>query len=170
MNDELRNRISAEAVRIGEEMLSMAEHDDYGMFWKTMSLDANQKISWIVSESIYSGVSGICLFYIELYKQTKNEKYLHAAVEGMGWVDQHCQNNPSQYYAFYTGRMGVTFAMIKMYEALNDKSYLEKALRIAQPCESFLKEFHCDDLLNGIAGTILGLLHQQPTKTGLWKK
>lgn len=159
MDDALRKQILAEAIRIGDEILSRAEHDTHGMFWKTMSVDKSYNLLWSHSENIYSGVSGICMFYIELYKLTKSEKYLDAATAGIRWVDQHCQINPTHYFAFYTGRMGVSFAMIKMYELLNESSYLDKALRIAEPCESFLKEFHFDDLLNGTAGTILGLLH-----------
>ncbi len=168
MDNVLRKQLYNEAIRIGDEILFKAEYDGNGIFWKTMSIDYDQKVSWKTDEGIYSGVSGICLFFIELYKQTKDKKYLNVAIEGMRWVEHYCVSNPTSYFAFYTGRMGVSFTMLKMSEVMNDRSYIKKALRIAEPCESFLEQQHVSDLLNGIAGTILGLIHLHSATQEKW--
>lgn len=162
MNSKLRQQILDEATGIGDELLSLAEHDKHGISWKTMSIDFenNSKIIWRKSESIYSGVAGIVLFFLELYKTTRNEKYLDAAIAGMHWVEQYFRENPTDYFAFYTGRMGVAYCMLKMAEATNENEYLEKALTITRWCLSFLESRNrVNDLLNGTSGTLLGLLH-----------
>ena len=166
MNKESRSRIFDEAVRIGEELLASAKTDKNGMSWKTMSIDYEKErsdpdyISWHEAEGIYTGVSGISLFFLELFKQNKNKKYLKAATEGMRWVVNQCRENPSEYYAFFTGRMGVPYVLLKLYEFTGDKDYLKKALEIAEPCEKFLESpMVVDDLINGTSGTLLGLLH-----------
>lgn len=99
-----------EAVRIGDELLDKAiDHND-GFSWKTLIYNTNtQKCHWQQNESIYSGTAGIVLFFLELYKQTKNSSYIHAAKKGADWLIYHCRKNPSSYYAFYTGRMGVSY-------------------------------------------------------------
>ncbi|NIP28753.1 MAG: hypothetical protein GWN55_09745 [Phycisphaerae bacterium] len=171
MDKELRQRILNEAIRIGDELLSQAERDEHGLSWQTMSVDHanNRQVVWRKSEGIYSGVSGIVLFLLELYRQTKDEKYLQAAVEGMHWTEWYCQNNPTDYYAFFTGRMGVAYTMLRMAEVTRDNDYLEKALTIAKPCPVFLDSPKTvNDLINGTSGTLLALLHLHAATAQGW--
>ena len=157
-----------EARRIGDQLLAEAKTDSCGMYWETMNMDTNRCITFEKSESIYSGVSGIVLFMLELYKQTRAGKYMDAATEGMRWVIDYCQKNPSQYYAFFTGRMGVSYTLLKMFEATGESHYLEKALATAQPCIGTLEGNGIDDLINGTAGTLLGLLHLHAASGETW--
>jgi hypothetical protein len=171
MDKELRRQILNEAIRIGDELLSQAERDEHGLSWQTMSVDHanNRQIVWRKSEGIYSGVSGIVLFLLELYRQTKDEKYLQAAIEGMHWTEWYCQNNPTDYYAFFTGRMGVAYTMLRMAEVTRDSDYLEKALTIAKPCPVFLASPKTvNDLINGTSGTLLALLHLHAATKHEW--
>lgn len=171
MNEEVKRQFLNEAIRIGDELLSSAEYDKGGRFWKTMGLipGSDNDIVWHESESIYSGVSGIALFFIELYKQTKNEEYKNAAVEGMRWVARYCADNPTDRYAFFTGRMGVPYTMIRMFDLTGDETYLEQGLHIAKACTTFLSSTRIvDDLINGTAGTLLGLLHLHAATGEAW--
>jgi hypothetical protein len=169
MNRETRQQILNEAIRIGDELLSLAEYDENSISWKSMSMDNEQNIVWHKSESIYGGVSGIVLFLLELYRQTKNEKYLNSAIEGIRWVENYCKDNYSDYYAFFTGRMGVSYTFIKMFEVTGDSNYLEKALNIAKQCSNFLNSsYTVDDLINGTSGILLGLLHLHSATGEKW--
>lgn len=159
MDNNLKEQFLDEAIRIGDDLLNRTEKDEHGFYWKTMGLDGTQ-IIWNKSEGIYSGVSGIVLFFIELYKQTKEDKYLEAVKEGIKWVEYYCKENPTNYFAFFTGRMGAAYTMLCVGELLEDKEYQLKALHIAKDCEQFLDMPNgIDDLINGTSGTLLGLLH-----------
>ena|GEM_PF-727008 len=169
MDNKVRREILTEAIRIGDELLSIADKDEKGISWKLMGVDKNNKVKWHKSVDIYSGVSGIVLFFLELFKQTQKEDYLNAAVEGIKWVEYHCQQNPSDFYAFFTGRMGVSYTMLKMYDIIKENQYLDKALMIAQPCATFLEDFRIvGNLVNGASGTILGLLHLHTITQEKW--
>lgn len=160
MDTQIADKLLSESIRIGDDLLQRAEKGKNGYSWKTMSTGENQEIVWEQSEGIYSGVSGIVLFFIELYKQAKDKKYLNAVVKGARWVEQFCKNNPTQYYAFFTGRMGAAYVMLQISELLKDKTYERKAILIAKDCEQFLvRPNTVDDLINGTSGCLLGLLH-----------
>jgi hypothetical protein len=166
MDEQLRQKILDEAIRIGDELLDLAEHDKKSMSWKTMSMDLSKSptedgfIVWRKSESIYAGVAGIVLFLAELYKQTKDDKYLNAAIEGMRWIESYCANFATDYYAFLAGRMSVPYVMLKMFELTQDCRYIEKALKVAEPCADFLRSSRVvNDLINGTSGTLLALMH-----------
>ena len=168
-NNELRTRVAKEAIRIGDWLLSLAKKDSSGMWWETLNMDMERNISWHASESIYAGVSGIVLFFLELHKLTREPKYMTAAVEGMHWVLNYCEKNPNTYYSFFTGRMGVPYTLLKMTEATGENRWTEKALEIAGPCNSFLElPYLNDDLINGSAGTVLGLLHLHAATGETW--
>lgn len=168
-NETLKKNILKEAVRIGDELLAGAKKDDDGTWWETMTMDLDYNIGQQVSEGIYSGVSGICLFLLELNKRTGDAKYLAAAKEGMQWAVAYCRKNPTSYFAFFTGRMGVAYALLKMAEATGDHSWTEKALETVRPCTSFLDSPHTiNDLINGTSGTVLGLLHMYEATGEKW--
>lgn len=168
-DNTLREDILKEAVRIGDWLLSRVKKDSSGMWWECVTMDLDRKISWHESEGIYSGVSGISLFLLELHKRTGEAKYLAAAKEGMRWVIDYCKKNPGQYFAFFTGRMGVPYVLLKMAEATGEGHWRESALEIARPCSEFLESPGAiDDLINGRSGTILGLLHLHAATGEKW--
>jgi len=51
-NDKLREDILKEARRIGDNLLAIAQKDDNGTYWETMTMDMDQNIGWQVSEGI----------------------------------------------------------------------------------------------------------------------
>jgi len=158
-NKKLNRDFLYEARRIGDQLLLEADSNENGMCWSTMTMGYNRDISFKRSVDIYSGVSGIVLFFLELHKQTREARYLDAAVKGMQWAIAFCEKNPSDYYAFFTGRMGVCYTLLQMYEFTREERYLEKALTLARPCGNFINSSKKDDLLNGCSGALLGLLH-----------
>jgi hypothetical protein len=161
MEDTLMNEeFLAEARRIGDELLEKAKRDSVGTYWETMTMDMERNMSFTISDGIYGGTSGIALFMMELYKKTDDPKYRDAAVEGMKWVDDYNQKNPANYFALITGRMGASYAMIRMHQHTGDAAYLEKALEIAKPAAGIKQSQQMiDDLINGTSGTLLGFLH-----------
>jgi hypothetical protein len=149
-----------EAKRIGDQLLQEAKTDDNGIYWETMTMDLDRNVSFKISESIYSGSSGVAYFFLELFKQAQDQRYMDAAVQGMKWVVNYCNSNPSSYYAFFTGRMGVSYVLLRMYEFTGESRYLEQALATARACIEFLASpQQVNDLINGTSGALLGLMH-----------
>ena len=57
------------AKQIGDELLAAATKDKEGYYWQTLTMD-DKKLEWQISESLYTGVAGILLFFMELYQRT----------------------------------------------------------------------------------------------------
>jgi len=160
MDQDVKNQFLAEAIRIGDDLLSRAIVDGQGMYWKTMTLDQERNIEWTVGTGVYSGNSGIVLFLMALADMTGNEAYLDAAKRCLRWVVDVCRKEESEYYALFTGRMGVAYTLMRMAQFLKDDSYLEEALEIARDSGAFLEtKFHVNDLIGGTSGAALGLAH-----------
>lgn len=160
MTTHTNETVLLEALRIGEELLAKAEVTPGGYAWSTITMGTSNSIAWEKSEGVYNGVSGIVLLFIELYKRTNDKRYYQAAVEGMRWTWNRCEEQPTDYYAFFTGRLGVAYTMVKMHELTGDKSYLEKSISIARQSHQILNSARpIDDLINGVSGALLCLMH-----------
>ncbi len=161
MDKQLRQKALKEASRIGDELLLKIDTDKNELLWPTMLLDpGSTEFSWRKIETIYSGNSGIILFFAELYNVTGDRKYLEAAIEGLNRLEVYCKNTPSGDNSLYSGRMGVSFVMLRLYELTENVSFLEKALYNAKEyCRFFNNKNNENDLLSGVAGTILGFIH-----------
>ena len=169
MDEETRHNIYCEAVRLGDEILSNAISSKEGKTWGTILLDDNLNMIWDKSEIIYSGVSWIVLFLLELFNQTQKEKYLNAAIEGTFWIEKYCQSKPSNHYSFFTGRLGVSYTMMRVAKITEDTRFIEKALKVAEPCAQHFRFLDIpNDLIAGTAGILLGLLHLHAVTEKQW--
>lgn len=159
-----------EAIAIAEHLLSLSKKSKKGIYWESISMDAQRNTEWISSETIYTGVSGIALFFLELYKHTGKERYLDTTLEAFRWVEDQVEKNPEpSSYALFTGRMSVSFAFLRLYQFDQQTVTLQKALKTARKAEQFLLNTnHIDDLINGTSGTIIGLLHLHAASGEEW--
>jgi hypothetical protein len=168
-NNELKKQVTEEVIRIGDWLLSRAKKDGDGMYWESQTMDMERNIEWREAENIYAGVAGIVLFLLELHKFTGKPEYKNAALEGMRWVVSYCKKNPSNYYAFFTGRMGVPYVLLRMAEVTGQDHWKETALEIAKSSTSSLEAPQVvDDLINGTSGTVMGLLHLHAATGESW--
>ncbi|GEO02906.1 hypothetical protein AAE02nite_05700 [Adhaeribacter aerolatus] len=166
METKLKDLIRNEAIRIGDELLAKAEVAPQGMSWKTID-QQGEIIQWRTSESIYNGVCGIILFLAELYKQTRQNKYLHGALEGGRWLEWYCREHPATNYTFLTGRMSVPYTYLQLHNLTQNPEYLDKALAITK---TGLKDWEPGimEYINGLAGTLLCLVHLHAATQEAW--
>jgi len=161
MDKYSRDAIIQEAVNIGEGLLNQAREDVNGLSWRTITMN-DDRITWHKSESIYSGVSGILLFFIQLYKQTKSNDYLETIVKASKWLVSYCKNNPSNHFSFFTGRTGTLYALYEANKIIKDQTLFHEIESILELCKASLQmernKSVVNDLINGISGTILGLI------------
>jgi len=166
----MKNNNLLEAIRIGNQLLTEAENTQHGIFWTLADLDINtNKLIWIESETVYKGTSGVALFLIELFNQTNDKKYLEGARKAMQWVEWYCKKHPTSNYSFLTGRIGVSFVYLRLYQITHKKFYLTKALAIAKDSLLFLnRSDYLNEFINGIAGTLLVLIHLHAETNETW--
>ncbi|MDO1446725.1 lanthionine synthetase LanC family protein [Rhodocytophaga aerolata] len=166
MNSSLRQLLLKEAIRIGDDLLSKAEIEPPGILWRSVEVQG-EEMNWNKSENIYQGVCGLVLFFIQLYKQTAEERYLQAVLEGMQWAERYSTASAGGTNAFLTGRMSVPFTYLQVYELTGQKLYLQKALELTrkwlQDPPPALKEY-----INGTAGTLLCLVHLHAASGEKW--
>lgn len=169
MDNEIKQRFLNESIRIGDELIRLAKRNKNGYFWKTMQFDGVGNLSWHATDFIYSGASGIVLFFLELYRQTKIESYLEPAIEGMRGVEYHLKSYPRNNYGFYTGRMGISYTFLKLLEATGNIKYRQLALLTAQNSDEFYKLPNLNaDLISGVSGMLLGLLNLYAATRETW--
>ena len=166
---ELKKQVTEEAIRIGDWLLARAEKDARGMWWNSLTMDLERNIEWRVAENIYAGVAGIALFLLELHRFTGKPEYKTAAVESMKWVLAFCKESHTSYYAFFTGRMGVPYVLLRMSEVTGESFWTEEALEMAKKAVVALDGPRpVADLINGTSGTVLGLLHLHAATGESW--
>lgn len=166
MNSQLRQLLLNEAIRIGDDLLEKAETTPWGMSWKSVEVQA-EHVSWQASASIYNGVCGIVLFFIQLYKQTGQEKYKQAVLEGMRWVEWSGAANTDTRQCFLTGQMSVPFTCLQVYELTGEQAYLQKALQLTRASLQH-QPMYLMEYINGNSGTLLCLLHLHAATGEAW--
>ena len=148
------------AEQIAEELLKRAEKQDGNLYWQAMTLDSDFNAGWVVGDGLYSGNAGMALFFIELARQSQNERYLEVAAGTLRWLTDYCETSPRLFLAGFTGRSSNIWPMLRMAEVSGDDGYYQMALDLARTCTEFEDSPRdVDDLLNGKAGIILPLIH-----------
>jgi len=162
---DIRNRILQEAMRIGDELIAQAERTDGCLTWRSLdpSGDGNRRMA----AELYSGVAGIVLFFVELFKQAGDEKYLRAARQGRQWLMTYCEGRRSHELGFFWGRSGVVYACCSSPSRFFGESggvpvtggSPELVDRICGRLDAFPGPIpNRNDLISGAAGSLLGLL------------
>lgn len=144
-----------EVLWIADELIKTSKEDANGVYWETLHKQPYGQLYSQVNEEIYNGVSGISLFFISLYKHTKQDKYLQTAKKSLFWAIHYIKTLSARYYTFYTGTVGVIYALVKLYEATKDPSNLDKANALFLELKNgIVEEVELDDLLSGNAGNL----------------
>lgn len=159
MSKILEEELLKSAIEIGGEIIDKAIIDSNGIHWKTVkSITSRGDLEADVDETISTGVSGIVLFYIELYKANNSEIYLNHINSSANWLINHCQKKTAT-HGFYSGRMGAVFTLLKIAEVTRQEYYHSKAIEIALQFKNIATvPIQSYNLYNGLAGSILGLL------------
>ncbi len=151
------------AIAIGNHLISIATIDGDQVSWRNIDpLTGKNKPD---SNELYAGISGIGLFFLELYKQTHQKRYLRIATNALLTAASREILQPSG-AAFITGRLGVAYALAELYKVTGSKAYMRQALELAKahrhpsglPCE----------FINGDAGALLAFLHLHAISQEPW--
>jgi lantibiotic modifying enzyme len=127
-----------------------------------------------VSTHLYSGTSGVVLFFLEAHRLTGEPSYLAQARAGADYLLAHLEETlESEGPGLYTGLAGVGFVLDRMEAATEDEKYLEGVVETVELLKSsaLAREKGVEwndvtDVVSGSAGIGLYLLHVEE-ETGL---
>lgn len=149
-----------EVLRLEKLFIDRAIIENDTAYWETLFRITEDNIIPEKSETIYSGVSGIVIMLKELYLFNKNPEILKLLDMACNWIIGYSKSNPTNYYSFITGRLGVAFALHEAYKISPKEKYMSYSEEICRESINFFKEekFYFD-YINGMAGTLLCLTY-----------
>ncbi|MGH7597572.1 MAG: lanthionine synthetase LanC family protein [bacterium] len=123
--------------------------------------------STTVSTNLYSGTSGVVLFFLEMYRATQNKIYLNEARAGADYLIATLPDTFSQEQSgLYTGVAGIGFVLEETFKMTGDKKYRDGALRCVKLLHRNAKKTGAGiewnsvtDIIGGSAGSGLFLLY-----------
>ncbi len=118
-----------------EEFIRQSKYESpEGPIWKVMPDSVNSQ----ADNSLYSGVPGIVLFYLELYNTTGNSNYLDEAESGAAYLINTIKDtiyNAGE-VGLYTGLAGIGFAINEVYKTTGDPLYYQASVKIVDQLEA----------------------------------
>ncbi len=128
---------------------------------------ADPQDSTTVTTNLYSGSSGVVLFFLEAYRATGQPAYLDEARAGADYLLATLPDSLEEGQSgLYTGVAGLGFVLEETYRATDEVKYHDGAVRCvdlikkaAQPTEHGLTWSGVTDIVSGSAGTGLFLLY-----------
>lgn len=144
-----------ELLNFAQDLLTKGKKDENGMYWESLEISA-RGADRKLNDTIFTGTTGVVLFFISLFKYTKDIRHLKTAVLGSTWIENYIKDTPKAGYpSFYSGRTGVSYMFIKLFEVTGERDYLGKSLNNIKGLEDKLKRTNLSsDLLSGIAGNV----------------
>jgi len=160
--------ILAHAEKIAETILEHAtETDQKSLGWLALEplSDLEQFVLRPTSDTLYSGRSGIALFFAALYAFSHKNKWKEAAIKSIYGLQSTLAKNPhNRWIAAHgiggmSGVGGVLYSLLKIGLLLDDSSIIKTAQSLLDSIEEkhILKDTSYD-LLGGSAGLLLALL------------
>ncbi len=165
---EARREWVSLAIEIEKYIESGKYISETGEAWKMMpdSMDSR------ADHTLYSGVPGIVLFYLELFNATGDTGFLRKARSGADYLINTLPDSISNPYevGLYTGIAGVGYTLIEVYKATGENMYLEGGLKtfdlLKSSAETSPNGIHwgsINDIVYGSAG--IGLYLQYLAET-----
>lgn len=151
------------AFDIGTRLVENAIWDANRCNWIGDALIFGQKGIEIVKKScdidVYNGTSGIALFLGKLYQISKDEVILETL---NGVITQIITTidkiHPYKNYGFYEGGIGIAITLIKLGTSMDRPDCINKGMDLIHQIGQNDIGQHEVDIMNGIAGSISGLI------------
>lgn len=148
------------AWKIACELMKTSIWHEDACTWQGYSIELLngqfQPIIRTFGSDVYSGTSGIALFFTALYLE-KPDVLLMKHIEGC--VNQIKLNEGSLFnHGFYSGKPGIASALIKMGKDLNREEWINEGVSLLNSISTDSLEHYEVDLISGSAGTIPVLL------------
>ena len=153
---DLKKAALTEAKKIAEQLIKSAIYDRNGLHWKCYA----PLKGWNEEDiTIYSGNSGILLFFMHLYAVTKDERYRIILEKGTNWLIESGEVSKVNDTSLFLGHLGAAFYLSKYYQIIPDDRVKDSVLSICRQINTSLDAPSTAELLSGDSGRLIGLLH-----------
>lgn len=157
MKTDLKKQIIRTTCSYGDLLISRAIKSDNCWHWETLVHDSG--ISTRQSSlSIYNGVGGIIIFFIELFLQSNKRKYLSAAIYASNWIINEFEKEV-QNFSFITGKTGIIYCLIELYKVTKNQFYIDKCIEFTKRNKQLIIVNRISTYNNGLSGSLICLLH-----------
>ncbi len=146
---------------IATELFDSANRVPEGYYWKTLHSAGRGAIDWQEHESLYHGVSGIAYFLMEYGARFQKPEYEQLAADALLACAKATVNQEGPLsYAFFTGRLGLIYTLkLAQHRKLLTDEVEPLVAELSAELPNYSKNPPpVDDVINGNAGTVLGLL------------
>ncbi len=140
-------------------LLSLRKEDSNGYYWPNIKDSSSSTIQ------LYSGSSGIVLFYLAMYKATGDRKFLFTAEKALKHILSQLPKKWNEgNVGLYSGGCGIFYTLHQAYLVTENKTYLQKAnqllrsLTVYNTSDSANKSM-LNDIVYGYAGVGLTFLY-----------
>lgn len=159
-----------------KEHLYLQKIDSLENFLATHKMENSEGYYWLatpdslnsaIDMSLYTGVPGIVLFYLEYYQTTGDSLFLNMAINGGEYIITHIPaDNPDKYnVGLYTGLAGQAYTLLELYNTTGHSHYLKALQHIVNILNASAERTHSglhwgkiNDVVYGSAGIGLFLL------------
>ena len=118
-----------------------------GILWKS-----SPETPEAPNDSFYSGSGGIALYYVELHRQTGEQRFLDIAIEAGNLIRDGALKRETDRISFYRGWTANVFVLNELYRATQDESYRAAAKHCIAKIKSQAEE----------VGSGVGWIEQNP--------
>lgn len=161
--NRLLPELEIELAVIADRLIAAAEKDNHGWHWNGVStrLRGTKEERYIErNSSVYSGSSGILLFFNELYKHNKSERYHQALINGAQGLLHDIETSVPESCSLLAGKLGMAWTLLLLSETLGDSELAQKALSITlQAKDVILQDSTPSEYIHGLSGVIVALIH-----------
>jgi lantibiotic modifying enzyme len=147
------------ALDAGKWILSTQVQSSRGPIWPAIPGDAKT-----IGTSLYAGVPGVVLFFLEAHHATKVDSHLKDARAGADYLLNALENEKAT--GLYVGLAGIGFTLQETFKATQDAKYRDGAKRCVELIRQRAKQVgkgvewgEVTDIISGSAGTGLFLLY-----------
>ena len=166
----LRADALALAVDIADSLCSTAWVSDGAATWLGTRPTYEEDGQWVqrtvavIGPSVYSGTAGVALFLAEVFAHSRKRRHADVASAAMayacartGWIA------PDTRFGFYSGTVGIAWALVRAGELLERPEYLMRARQLLGELQRDMDDDFLLDVTGGAAGGATALLSLQHT-------
>lgn len=154
----------AEAEKMGDKIISQADEDSFqNIGWEYIKIGEENTNFGITGLDLYDGISGIALFFLELYKVSNKKKYydyyhkcMKSCLKDFKYFDDEYSLYCSKYSVLWPIMVELKWSGTSEYEELIHsaiKNFEGKKKKDIENSKNF-----CIDWINGISGLLVLLL------------
>lgn len=145
-----------EAINIADKMIDTAiKGDDGSITWITVGMDGYENMNFnVLNETLYSGITGICLFYAYINKLVGDEKYLNMANACLKTILNAKGNNKKVNISAFNGKGSILYCLLNLYLLWHEEWIIDEIKKYLKIIKENIKYDSIYDFLGGCAGTI----------------